>query len=322
MKKYLAITIDVEPDCGPNWLYSDPLTFKGVSSGIGEKIQPLCQRYGMKPTYLINNVVMEDAASVDFLKSLVGMAELGTHLHPEFIEPEKKFENYAGRKGIANCCFYPPEIEKEKISNITTLFRHAFAYSPHVFRAGRFSAGPNTIKCLLEAGYKVDTSVTPHVCWNDISREMPVDFSDAPEQPYFIKQGSILDEDPNAALLEVPVTIGLQPRNPLKELISSAGGLRHSYRKTRAVWLRPFYSSADQMKLLVEQYIARYSKQDMVIFNMMFHNVEVLPGLSPYTQTEAGCASYLEQLESFFSFCRRTEIVGAGLSELYNVIRK
>ena len=217
MRKFLVITIDVEPDCSPSWSYSNPLQFEGVSIGIKRKLQPLFDRYGIKPTYLINNVVLEDTPSVDVFRSLDGDFELGTHLHPEFIEPMKEQFDYAGKKGIANCCFYRADIEAGKLQSITNLFQRSFGHAPKSFRAGRFSAGDNTIRSLIDLGYKVDTSVTPNVRWKDSSREKAVDFRSASEQPYFVSN-SILASDTGGQLLEVPVTIGLR-RNSLFEAL-------------------------------------------------------------------------------------------------------
>src|SRR5580693_2039657 len=242
MKKFLVITIDVEPDCSSTWHYADPLSFKGVSVGIAEILQPLFNKYDITPTYLINNVVLEDKNSVKTLLRLYGKYEFGTHLHPEFIQPEKKYETYAGRKGVANCCFYPPDIEFEKIRNITLLFEHVLGYKPTAFRAGRYSVGLNSMLSLRQLGYLVDTSVTPHVCWNDASREKPVDFSMAPEQPYFLNRESLTMEDKSDDLLEVPISITAKRRNILRELIVSVGALRHPLRKHKPLWLRPYYS--------------------------------------------------------------------------------
>lgn len=321
MKCYLTITIDVEPDCTPSWQYSNPLTFKGVTEGIGQRLHPLFEKYNIVPTYLINNVVMEDAESVDFFRSLKGNFELGAHLHPEFIAPDKMYDDYAGKKGAANGCFYPPEIEFEKISAITSLFESKLGYKPTSFRAGRFSASANTINSLVKLGYKADTSVTPHICWNDKSREKPVDFTSAPEQPYFIKAGTILETDRSGKLLQVPVSIALQKRNPVKELLSSAGGFRHPFRTTKPLWLRPFYSSAEEMVYIAETFKKKYANAETVVLNMMFHNVEVLPGLSPYTKTDNDCKEYMRQLGIFFSYCNTNGIIAAGLSQLYEIFR-
>ena len=98
MNRYVVITIDVEPDCSPDWRYSNPLTFGGVHEGIGKILQPLFNKYSFTPTYLINNVVLEDNDSISTFKNLQGKFELGTHLHPEFIEPQKTEFDYAGKK--------------------------------------------------------------------------------------------------------------------------------------------------------------------------------------------------------------------------------
>ena len=320
MKKFLSITIDVEPDCTTSWRYSDPLTFHGVSKGIKERLHPLFVRYNMYPTYLINNVVLEDEGSCSILQSLPGKYELGTHLHPEFIEPQKAFSDYAGKKGEANCCFYPPEIEFGKLKNITDLFKERFGYDPLSFRAGRFSAGPNTIKSLATLGYKLDTSVTPHVRWEDKTREQPVDYRSAYEQPYFMKEGTVLEKDNAGKILQVPVSIAQRKANLLSELKRTRFGIRQPVRKYRPLWLRPVYSRTSELISIAEEYIGKYNSSN-VFLNMMFHNVEVLPMMSPYTRTEADCEAYLKQLEDFFKYCSSNDIQGATLSDVNQYLK-
>jgi len=84
---FLCVTIDCECDKGPRWRTELPLSFTGVTVGIAEKLHPLFARFGVKPTYLLSSEVMSDAASVEVLRSLEG-AELGTHLHGEFVGNE------------------------------------------------------------------------------------------------------------------------------------------------------------------------------------------------------------------------------------------
>jgi hypothetical protein len=290
--------------------------------GIGEILHPLFGKFGMKPTYLLNNVVMEDQKSVDLLRNLTGEFELGTHLHPEFIEPERLYHDYAGKSARRNCCFYPPEIETAKIVNITNLFREKFGYAPTSFRAGRFSAGANTMSSLLDLGYKVDSSVTPHIKWSDSTREGPVDFSYAAEQPYFIQKGSITGHSSfKEGLLQVPVTIGLLKKNRVKELAVSGLGLRRKINWNRRVWLRPAFSRFEDMKELIEQYTDKYADRDAVVFNMMFHNVEAIRGLSPYTLTDEACNQYKNDLERFFAYCNEEGISGIGLTDTYQIFK-
>lgn len=299
---YLAVTIDVEPDCSPNWVYSAPLTFTGVSIGVREILQPLFNRYGIPPTYLINNVVLEDSNSADVFRSLVGKFELGTHLHPEFIEPQKLFDDYAGKKGEANCCFLPPTVESEKLSNITQLFYKQFGYMPASFRAGRFSAGANTIKTLIELGYKVDSSVTPGVTWHDKSREGTVDYSKQTVLPYWVDETSFPGKGVNQSLLEIPVSIGT---------------IKRYFIKPKLCWLRPFYSTAREMAMLTRQIISSAPANQLVILNMMFHNVEVMPGLSPYAVDKASADKLIQQIEDYLKWCKHHGIMGITLQEYY-----
>lgn len=306
MNKYFVITIDVEPDCSPNWKYSNPLTFDGVSEGIKNRLQPLFNKYDCCPTYLINNVVLEDKRSTDVFLNLEGRYELGTHLHAEFIEPEKEFLDYAGKKGEANQCFLKPEIEFEKMKNITQLFESNFDKKPLSFRAGRFSAGENTIKCLSELGYKVDTSVTPHIKWQDKSRQVPVDYTNAYEQPYFIKENSYLEKSEQGRILEVPVSIINTTR----------------FFRQKNIWLRPWYSGFKDFVRIIDTQSRVYGNNESVVFNLMFHNVEVIPQKSPYTQSEKECKDYLQLLENFLLHCKKSDIKSIALAELYGVFRR
>ncbi len=319
MKKYLVITIDVEPDCSSNWTYSNPLTFAGVSKGIANRLQPLFNKYNIVPTYLINNVVLEDDESVDIFRSLEGQFELGTHLHPEFIEPVKTEFNYAGKKGVRNCCFYPPKVENDKIESITRLFEKQFGYSPKSFRAGRFSAGDNTIHKLAELNYKVDTSVTPFIRWDDRTRERPVDFRFAPDQPYWTEEKIITPGPIGKGLLEVPVSIAAKKLSPSGWLRHLMNKKRIPFRASEFKWLRPVYSDINDFQMILESIGSRHPHQRTLTYNMMFHNVEVMPGLSPYSLTEQDCERYLLLLEHFFQYCQKKEIDSVSLSALYDV---
>ena len=319
MNKYFVLTIDVEPDCTPSWRYRSPLSFLGVTQGLTEILQPLFEEYAIRPTYLINNVVLEDIESVAAFKSFGSRCELGTHLHPEFIEPDKKHSDYAGKEGIARQCLYPPEIERAKLENITNMFTQAFGYAPTSFRAGRFSAQGNTIRCLNELGYLVDTSVTPHVLWEDDDQPIPIDFRGAPEQPYFPREDAITSTGKNKGLLEIPVSIALFYPWLLKRW--QLRPLRRCLAK-QAVWLRPGNYQFDDMKRLTESYVHSYRDKETVVLNMMFHNVEVLPEYSPYVLSEQDSRLYIDTLRRYFEYLTAQGIKSLMLSELYDIYCK
>jgi hypothetical protein len=303
VKIYLCISIDVEPDCSKNWLYSTPLAFTGVSRGIAEKLHPLFNEFGIQPTYLINNVVLEDDESIAVFKSLDNGFELGTHLHGDFIEPGKVHSDYAGKDGLMNQCFLEPETEYGKLKNITSLFTDRFGYSPASFRAGRFSAGRNTIRSLADLGYKVDTSVTPKIIWNDFTREHPVDYSRAPDQPYWTDENSFPGLSFSKKMLQVPVSI--------------VAARRYGIFK-RARWLRPYYSDTAGMIKVTDRMTEKNREKSIIVLNMMFHNIEVMPGLSPYTQSDSDVIKYLDSMKGFFEFCLKKNIQPATLSSIYD----
>jgi hypothetical protein len=230
--------------------------------------------------------------------------ELGAHLHPEFIEPGKSVFDYAGVKAEANLCSLAPELEFKKIQGITELFGRQFGYPPLSFRAGRFSAGTNTIRSLERLGYRVDTSVTPAVCWDDATRETPVDFRAAPVFPYRVGR-TILDEDPGGSLIEVPVSITHIRR----------------WLRPRLRWLRPKLSKTRDLVAVARACGLAQHHRGMEVLNMMFHNVEVMPGLSPYSFTEADCTQYLRSLRVFLEFTLREGYIPVTLSELYERCR-
>ena len=288
----------------PSWHYSKPLAFTGVSRGVAEILHPLFGEFGMQPTYLINNVVLENDESIALFKSLDGKFELGTHLHGDFIEPGKIHFDYAGKDGAMNQCFLDSETEYGKLKNITALFTDRFGYSPVSFRAGRFSAGGNTIRSLANLGYKVDTSVTPKIIWKDSSRERPVDFTMAPIQPYWTNENKFPgSSSADKNLLEVPVSIVMRKRYGIFK---------------RVLWLRPHYSDKKGMVEVWRKIVKNNREKPVVVLNMMFHNVEVMPGLNPYTKSDRDVMLYLDSLKRFFEYCIKMNTRPATLSAIFN----
>lgn len=279
-------TIDTECDHDPAWRRSKPLRFESITAGLPDRLQPLFRAAGAVPTYLLTVEVLENAASVAALRTLDGRHELGTHLHSAFIEPEKKFHDYAGVESPDFQCHCSPEVEFAKLENLTRLFFHSFGRRPKTFRAGRYGAGPNTIPALERLGYSVDTSVTPYVRWSH--PEGDVDYRHAPEQPYFPRRGSLTEpEAPGrvGTVLEIPVTV--RPR-----------------RIRRPQWLRPWFSSVAAMKEVARYHLERHRDQPLVVLNMMFHSMEVVPKATPYPQSGDDVQRFLDDLATVLDWCR------------------
>lgn len=294
----ITISIDTECDHDPQWVRSSPLRFESITEGLPHRLQPVFVDTGAVPTYLLTVEVLEDADSVAALNALTGEYEYGTHLHAAFIEPEKKYFDYAGVDSPDFQCASAPEIEYRKLQNLTRLFERKLGHSPTSFRAGRYGAAAQSIDSLQRLGYKVDTSVTPHLRWKEPNAT--VDFRRAPEQPYFPAPGTIIEpgEPGGDRLLEVPVSV--KPR---------------LFRDPR--WFRPWFASVDQMKQVLRYQMKRHSDRRILNVNMMFHSMEIIEKASPYPQSSDDVSRFLDDMRQVLHWCAGEGAEFVGLSALH-----
>ncbi len=284
-----VLTIDVEIDAGRKWKTSDPATYRGVIEGI-PRLQALCDTYGVRPTYLISPAVMVDQTSVDLLGGLdPKRMELGAHLHGEYVPPEARYAglDFSGCDPGEMQCEYPEPVEFEKLAFLTERFEALFGHAPTSFRAGRFAARAWTIDCLERLGYTHDSSVTPFRNWYD-RVDFPKPGSLAPYHP----SKDDICRPGTASLIEVPVSI-----TPKLE------------------WLRPTPRFADfeGCRTVIDWYIAHVSP---TVLCCMFHNVELVPGMSPYCRTEEDCSGMLDVIERIFAYLRNKNVTFKTLSEV------
>ena len=307
----VTVSIDTECDHDPQWVRSKPLTFNSINIGLPDRLQPAFASVGAIPTYLLTVEVLEDAESVQTLKNLSGDYEYGTHLHAAFIEPDKKFHDYAGVDSPDFQCGYPADVEYQKLANLTSLFEQSLGYLPTSFRAGRYGASADSVNSLQRLGYVVDTSVTPHMKWQAPNGR--VNFVNAPEQPYFPSSDDLAapmrksendggpDGNPeNKRILEVPVSV--KPR---------------LFRDPR--WFRPWFANVEQMKEVFRYQLKRHAHQRFLSINMMFHSMEVIEKASPYPQSSDDVQRYLDDMQKALQWCADEGAEFAGLSDLYSI---
>ncbi len=298
---YLCISIDTECDHDPYWIRSNPLTFHSLTDGLPNRLQPLFNDIGAIPTYLLTVEVLEDEESLKSLLELHGRYEFGTHLHGAFVEPEKKFYDYSGVDSPDFQCNYPEQLEYEKLKNLTELFREKLGYSPTSFRAGRYGAGNNTIAALKKLGYKVDSSVTPHIIWTEPMGS--VDFRSAPAQPYWPSKSDLCEPSDIHAdndVLEVPIS------------------MRSRLLRNQPDWFRPWFSDFNSMKQVVQYQIKKYSSQKNVVLNMMFHSMEIIEKASPYPQNPDEVKQFLNDTHQILNWCSNEGVEFIGLTELHS----
>jgi hypothetical protein len=300
MAGVFCITIDTEPDCDVHWRRSRPLTFESVTFGIPSILRPIWDKFGIRPVYFVSPEVVESDECCRTLKDEIRLgAEIGTHLHSEYIEPQRKHEDISGTASDEFPCFaYDAEIESAKIKNLTELIEKRLGVRPVSYRAARYGADLDTIEAIAKLGYKVDSSVTPGVSW---TRQGGPDHSRAPKQPYFISPENYYSPG-KGTVLEVPITVSGKrfPMLPDKWMY---------YR-----WLRPTHMTAFEMKSLVAEFARNYTSP---VLNMMFHSMEVLPGKTPFVRTKLGQKMYLNRLASILRYMIKTGFESRTLTEVY-----
>jgi hypothetical protein len=67
------------------------------------------------------------------------------------------------------------------------------------------------------------------------------------------------------------------------------------------VWLRPSYSSVDEMIALAR----RLAEEEQPLLNLLFHSSEAIVGGSPYNRTQAELDSFRDRLNRFLAFATR-----------------
>lgn len=306
-RAYLCVSIDTESDKGKGWRSRRPMSFEGVTDGVLKRLHPLFVRFGAKPTYLLSPEVLRDEACIEAFRTIASSSELGTHLHGEYAEPGA-FEPDVTRDFQRD---YTPDVERQKLTYLTDLFIRAFAHQPQSFRAGRFGIGPASIPILESLGYTVESSVTPHMDWAS-SGAPGLSFHGAPSQPYR-PDPEAPGQPGSAAILEVPVTIRRRFLNALPGI-----GSRVDPR-----WLRPTRGTEEGLVRVAEDEIAearRIAPERPVILNAMFHNVEVVPGTSPYASDEEEARGILDRLRALLAFARRADIAVVGLGDVPEIL--
>lgn len=286
-----SVTIDTEADKSRDWSVSRPMGWRGIFEGVAEILQPLFEREEVRPVYFLSPEVILNGETAAVFRGFAeeDRAELATHLHFEFIEPTR-VPDPDGRKFSGVQCQLSEADERDAMTNLTEAFYAAFGYRPVSFRAGRFGIGRNTGIILHDLGYRADSSVTPGIRW-DFSEEGPGlenDSRRAPLNPYRVDPRDLWTPNPGGVLWQIPVTNGPAPLTP-REIARRMIG-----RPPRRVWLRPgFGSDAETARLIGE---AATGADDATLLVIMFHNMEVIPGKSPYTHDRAGAERHIAQI--------------------------
>ena len=321
-KPAILITIDTEGDN----LWAGPREITTRNAEYLPRFQELSEKHGFKPTYLTNWEMVKSPAFVEFGREVLakGTGEIGTHIHAWNTPPVKPIsdDDYAHRTYLTD---YPDEVMREKVRVITLELENAFQTKMQSHRGGRWAMNEALAGILVEHGYVVETSVTPHLSWRAHSGvpggEGGPDYTDFPDAAYFMDLNAF-GRPGDSVLLEIPITV-LRRRWPFPvELVRRAS--RWYPKATRAMdrffpeirWFRPKGTNRDEMLTILKIILA--DGRDYVHF--MLHSSEFMPGGSPTFPTEESIEALYDDMEAVFSEASR-DFEGLTLKEYYDRFR-
>jgi len=292
----LLVGIDTEGDNQWDAAARRRQTFENIYAL--DRLHDFFARFGVRPTYLVTYPVARDPRSADVLRKLVsrGDCEIGAHHHawetPPCDPADVDRHPYALSLTLAQF--------DDQLATLTAAIAAAVGARPTSYRSGRFGFSASHVSSLERQGYEVESSVAPLLYEG---HKAGPDFVDAPITPYFLSY-----DDParpgSSTLLELPVSAALNRRLPAW-LERRYGRLPWPYTTKRLMrlarlahvrWLRPSYSSADEMIALGRQLTAR----GVPLLNVIFHSSEAIVGGSPYNRTDAELSGFFDRLERFF----------------------
>jgi hypothetical protein len=173
------------------------------------------------------------------------------------------------------------------------------------YRSGRFGFAAAHVAALEAEGYLVESSVAP--LFYEAHKGGP-EFVEAPLRPYFLAYDNATRPG-TSSVLEVPVSAALDRHLPRRLQYAYARAPRpyttkrllRALRIVRMRWLRPSYSSLEDMIALARELARRHEP----VLNLLFHSSEAIVGGSPYNRTQAELDAFLDRLERFLSFAVR-----------------
>lgn len=310
------VTIDAEED---EWNARRSATCSVTNALQLPAFQALCDRYGIRPTYLLTYPMTQDHRVVRIFSDLIakGTCEIGSHCHPWNTPPfDEKLTDVNSM-----LCNLSADLQLKKLETLDDAIQRRLGVKPVSFRAGRWAFCSEVARHLLGMGYKIDSSVTPYVNWKSWSGP---DFTDYPLRPYRLNLADLHMPVSNGKLLEIPATIGLLGSSgPLAEKVWKAisrenlaflkgPGVLARLGIVRKVWLSPELADGASMIGLIRQ----LRGQGHTCFNMVLHSSSLMAGMTPFVQTPAEEARLWQRMDAVFQYVSSNGMRPVTLAEV------
>jgi hypothetical protein len=301
----LLITVDAEGDD----LWSRPRTVTTENARFLPRFQALCERYGWRPTYLATFEMAVCPRFRGFAAEMLrhGTAEIGMHLHAWNSPPDAPLTSDDHRLQ-PRLTDYPEDVMRKKIAHLTRVLAETFGEPIRSHRGGRWGFDARYARVLADCGYRVDSSVTPHVSWRRRTGERfdasAPDYTGFPEGAYFLDLDDISRAGPSP-LLEVPVTTC---RVPFEDGPAGRGDAAPAFVR----WLRPNGRNGRALRWVARRALAE--ERDCLV--LMLHSSELMPGGSPALRHPEDVEALYADLDALFRELEGSA-VGRTLAEFH-----
>ena len=261
------------------------------------RLDAIFARYDLVPSWMVDWPVAAQPEGSAPLVALhdAGRIEIGAHLHP-WVNPPFDEELCARNTYPGNLA---AELEAEKLVRLTAKLTEVFGRRPIAYKAGRYGLGPNTGALLERLDYEIDLSICPTL---DSTADGGPDFTARDCEPRVFGR--------TRRLLELPLTAAFLGA------LGYAG--RDAYRWANRPALAALRLPAvlartglvDRLVLSPEGYTPREHRRvtralldrGVRVFTWSFHSPSVLPGGTPYVDTEAGVQRFLDSFDRYFEW--------------------
>ncbi len=256
-----------------------------------DRFQQLCDAHGVRPAYLVDYPVASDDGALALLGGYAkaGRADIGVQLHPwvnpPFEEEPSVHNSYA--------CNLPPELERAKLAALYKLIVSGFGISPQIYRAGRYGAGFETRRILMDLGISLDSSVRALF---DYSAQGGPNYSECPLDPYWIKEDKLL-ELPLTSVFGGMLRVGGKGLFSRAFAAASSRGLLARTGMLERIALTPEGIPIDKAVKAVDIALA----QRIPILNFSFHSPSLAVGHTPYVRSEADLESFYDWWTKMFA---------------------
>ncbi len=304
----VSITVDVAADV-PGGRPAEKTTMSNAAAL--PHLQALCERYGVRPTYLVSFPALTDHDASAFLRAMArsGRCEIGTLLQTWTTPPLGPSEGSELHEPAQPTL----ELLVQKLEVLTEEIRTRLGVRPVTLRGRGFGMTADFLRVLPDHGYLIDTSVTPLRSWRATGGP---DLSRAPRRPYRPCVANPAREG-DGEIIEVPESV-LPARGipaPLRRFIGESLGPRSAGESDPhgPVWLDPTWASRQSLLRAVERLEAERTE----VFNICVPSNGLFPGASPRAPTRDAVQSAFRRLQALLQrLVVDRGAVGRTMSEL------